>query len=79
MINKIPVIGWFFSILASVSLSVPFYFCWNAVAPVYFYFLPEIYHNIPFWSCVALFVVIPIIKHTFTPQFVRVVQSNNKG
>ena len=76
MINKLPLIGWFFSIAASISLSVPFYFIWNALAPTYFYWLPKVYLAIPFWHCVGLFVILPVIKHTLTPTFAKVSQSN---
>lgn len=48
MINKLPIIGWFLSALASVSLAVPF------------------------WNCVGLFIVVPIIKGTLVPKLVSV-------
>lgn len=62
MLNKIPVFGWFLSALAAFSLSVPFFFIWNALAPTYFYFLPPVYLSLPFWDCVGLFMIIPILK-----------------
>ncbi len=73
--NKLPVIGWLLSITASISMSVPFYIVWNALAPKYFYFLPEVYHSIPFWHCVGLFIIIPILK-TLVPSIVNVSQNN---
>lgn len=79
MINKLPFIGWFFSFVASVSLSIPFYFVWNALAPIYFYQLPQVYLHIPFWHCVGLFIVVPIVKNTLTPTFVSVSQSVDKS
>ncbi len=79
MINKIPVLGWILSFLASVSLSIPFYFIWNALAPVYLYQLPDVYLHIPFWHCVGLFIVIPIVKTTFTPSFVAISQHNSQN
>jgi hypothetical protein len=78
MINKIPFIGWFFSIAASISLSIPFYYIWNALAPTYFYQLPKVYLSIPFWHCVGLFIVVPIVRNTLTPKFVSVSQTNEK-
>lgn len=79
MINKLPFVGWSFSIVASISISIPFYFIWNALAPTYFYWLPQVYLQIPFWDCVGLFVVVPIVLKTITPQFVNVDQTNNNG
>jgi len=72
MLNKIPFIGWALTFAASVSLSVPFWFIWNRLAPIYFYQLPEVYKHIPFWHCVGLFIVIPILKHTLVPQLASV-------
>jgi len=65
----LPVVGWFISFLYTISLSIPFYFVWNNLAPKYFYFLPEIYQNIPFWDCVGLAIVISILKSVLLPSF----------
>ncbi len=62
MLNAIPFFGWFLSIVVSISLSIPFFIVWNALAPTYFYFLPQVYLAIPFWDCVGLFIIIPILK-----------------
>ena len=77
MINKLPFIGWFFSILASTSLSVPFWFFWTYIGlgRVYFYQLPSVYFHIPFWHCVGLFIILGIFKGMF-PTLVSVSQSN---
>jgi len=66
MLNKIPFIGWVLSALAAVGLAVPFWLCWSigGVGEKYFYWLPEVYQFIPFWECVALFIVIAILKTT---------------
>lgn len=77
MINKLPIIGWLLSIVTSVSLSIPFYFIWNALAPTYFYQIPAVYQNIPFWDCVGLFIVVPIVRDILTPKFVKVTQANS--
>jgi hypothetical protein len=76
MINMIPIIGWAISLLFSMSLSLPFWFIWNKIAPIYFYWLPEVYLTIPFWHCVGLFIVIPIIKKVLTPNFASTTVSN---
>ena len=66
------------SFILSVSLAIPFYFIWNSLAPTYFYFLPEVYKNIPFWDNVGLFMIIPILKHTLIPTLVKNTSSSNK-
>ena len=33
MLNAIPFLGWFLSAVFAMSLAVPFYFIWNALAP----------------------------------------------
>ncbi len=70
MINKLPFIGWFFSSIAAVSLSIPFWICWTwgGIGKKYFYWFPEIYQSIPFWNCVGLFIVIAILKGTLIPR-----------
>jgi hypothetical protein len=78
MINAIPVIGWLLSAILATSLAVPFFFIWNALAPTYFYFLPAVYLTIPFWDCVGLFMIIPIVKSMLMPRFSYPVVSNPK-
>lgn len=70
MINSIPVIGWLISFFLSASLAIPFYFIWNSLAPTYFYFLPDVYKQIPFWDTVGLFMIVPILKHMLVPTFI---------
>jgi len=79
MINKIPFIGWFFSAIGAVSLSIPFWFCWTnmGLGAKYFYFIPEVYKAIPFWHCVGLFIVLKILYGTLTPKVFSV--SNNQS
>ena len=79
MINAIPIIGWALSLFFSISLSVPFWFVWNRLAPIYFYWLPDVYLNIPFWHCVGLFIIIPIVKRILTPQFASVSTSTKES
>jgi hypothetical protein len=71
VLNAIPIIGWIISFILSASLAVPFYFIWNSLAPTYFYFLPDVYKQLPFWDTVGLFMIIPILKHMLVPTFVR--------
>ena len=76
MAYGIPVIGWIIGVFYSVSISIPFYFIWNGMAPKYFYFLPELYLDLPFWDCVGLFILSSMLKALLVPKFVSVSQSN---
>lgn len=78
MINAIPVFGWLISAILCTSLAVPFFFIWNALAPTYFYWLPKVYLSIPFWDCVGLFTIIPILKTILVPKIVSVSQTNKE-
>lgn len=69
MLNAIPILGWLITALFSASLAVPFYFLWNGLAPTYFYFLPRVYLDIPFWHCVGLFMLMPMVKLMLLPMF----------
>jgi hypothetical protein len=70
MINGIPVLGWFISFIINASLAIPFWFIWSVcgVGDTYFYFLPEVYRGIGFWSCIGLFIVISILKSVLIPR-----------
>lgn len=74
MLNAIPILGWFLSLLFSVSLAVPFWITWTAcgIGETYFYWLPPVYHQIGFWACVGLFMVLSILKAVLVPRFVSV-------
>lgn len=78
MLNAIPVFGWLISAVVSISLSVPFYFLWNGLAPTYFYWLPKVYLNLPFWNCVGLFMLVSILKTLF-PTLVSSSSSSDKS
>lgn len=64
MLNKIPVIGWCLTFIASVSLAVPFWLCWSVfgLGETYFTFLPSQWQFIPFWHCVGLFLIAGVLK-----------------
>lgn len=78
MINSIPIVGWLISIVVSVSLAIPFWFCWSfcGLGETYFYWLPAVYQILPFWHVVGLFIVLSILKGKF-PTFVSSSATNN--
>ena len=49
-------------LLYAVLLSIPFYFVWNYVAPIYFRAIPPHYRHLPFLHCAGLFVLIAIVN-----------------
>jgi hypothetical protein len=51
-----------FGLLWSLFLSIPFYFLWNALAPIYAPTLPPLYQHLPFWNCVGLFGLAAVIR-----------------
>lgn len=69
MIYSIPIVGWLIGFFLHVSLAVPFYFLWGAMAPKYFYFVPKIYMSLPFWDCVWLFMLLSILKSVLLPHW----------
>ena len=81
MMNKIPVIGWIIEIFLTASMSFPFWLIWSVwdVGEKYFYFLPTVYHYIPFWECVGLFIVIGILKSVLMPNLANIKQTNTEA
>ena len=73
MINALPIVGWLISAILAVSISVPFWICWTVcgLGEKYFYWLPSVYHSIPFWHCVGLATILVILKAFFYPRFVE--------
>lgn len=69
MIMLLPVVGWAIAFVLMFFLAIPFYFLWNDLAPVYFYWLPQVYQSIGFWDCVWLMMLITILKLIFLPNF----------
>jgi hypothetical protein len=78
--NSIPVIGWLLSVIFTTSTALPFWIAWTncGIGERYFYFLPEVYHDVPFWDCVGVFLVVGIIKGVFVPKIASVSQTNNQ-
>lgn len=70
----------FVNIAFSIVTAIPFYYAWNCVAPVYFNFIPIIYHQIPYWHIVGIFLVCTYIGEQIkklTPKLVSVSQTNS--
>jgi len=78
MIYLLPVVGWLIGFVITFFLAIPFYFLWNYCAPIYMYWLPLVYQQIPFWDCVWLAMTISITKLVLLPRFGTTVE-NKKG
>lgn len=48
-----------------IFLSIPFFFLWNYLAPIYLSQLPAVYLHVPFWHCVGLFALVAIFRMVF--------------
>lgn len=74
MLNGIPLFGWGLSLFFSISFAIPFWIVWTVcgIGKDYFYFLPPVWQNPGFWSCVGIFTAVSIIKAVFTPKFVNI-------
>jgi hypothetical protein len=81
MINAIPLVGWIISFFLNASLAIPFWFLWRVcgIGDTYFYWLPEAYRSIGFWSTIGLFMVLSILKTVLTPKLVWVNNSSESG
>ena len=77
-IYSIPILGWIIGVVLHASLAIPFWLAWTVcgLGAKYFYFLPEVYQNVPFWNCVGLFVVVSILKTVLLPRTFNIIQEN---
>lgn len=55
-------------ILKNIFLTFPFYFLWNGLAPVYMTSLPQAYHQIPFFHCMGLLLLLAVLRLAVTPS-----------
>lgn len=69
-----------FNIAFAIVTAIPLSFCWNHLAPTYFYFIPKLYQNIPFWHVVGLLLIITFLGeqiNKLVPTIISISQSNN--
>lgn len=69
-LERIPFYGASLTIIESAMIAIPFWFGWTVfgVGEEYFYFLPEVYHSVPFWKSVGLFTVAAAAKLIVFPR-----------
>jgi hypothetical protein len=68
-LNMIPVVGWFIAAAVCIIAAIPMYFLWNALAPIYFYWLPMIYLDLPYWHIVGLMWLLISLRQLLLPSF----------
>jgi len=72
----------FFNVAFAIMTAIPFYYCWNYITPIYLSFIPELWHNLPYWDIVGLFLVCTFLGeqiNKLTPKFVKVDQTVNNS
>ena len=75
MFSVVPFVGWVIDFILNFCLAVPFYFCYNAIADKWLFFLPENLQTVGFWESVALFFVASLVGaliQRITPTIVKV-------
>lgn len=63
------------SILGSAFVAVPFWICWNYIAPKFLAFLPTIYQSFQYLEVVAIFIGLTVLGEQIqkiTPKFFSV-------
>jgi hypothetical protein len=63
----IPVVGWILGGVLWTFAGIPIYYLWNFLAPLYFYWLPKIYLDLPFWHVVGLLWLLSALKALWSP------------
>lgn len=59
--------GFFNGPFEALFLAIPFYFLWNFLQPIYWPQVPAPYAQLPFWHCVALFLLVWVVRSMIFP------------
>lgn len=76
-LNMIPVVGWLLAAAICFFVAIPVYLLWNWLAPTYFYFLPSVYLDLPFWHVFGLLWLLSSLRGLLLPS-IRA-SANTKG
>jgi hypothetical protein len=69
-----------FNVAFSIVTAIPFYFAWNCIAPVYLDFIPKVYHALPYWHIVGIFLICTYLGEQIaklTPTLISIKQTNS--
>lgn len=69
-LNMIPVVGWLIAAVVCFFVAIPVFFLWNWLAPLYFYWLPNVYLDLPFWHIFGLMWLISSLRGLFLPSII---------
>ncbi len=67
-LNAIPIIGWLIAAVICFFAAIPVTLLWNWLAPVYFYWLPAVYLNLPLFHVFGLLWLISSLKSLLLPS-----------
>lgn len=67
VLNMIPVVGWLLATVFCFAAAVPMFYLWNWLAPTYFYWLPKVYLDLPFWHVFGLLWLLSSLKSLLLP------------
>lgn len=68
LLNMIPVVGWLIAAVVCFFVAIPVWFLWNWLAPIYFYWLPSVYLDLPFRHVFGLLWLISSLKGLLLPS-----------
>lgn len=67
-LNAIPIIGWLIAAALCFVVAIPVSLLWNWLAPIYFYWLPKVYLDLPFFHVFGLLWLISSLKSLLLPS-----------
>jgi polyferredoxin len=77
-LNMIPVLGWLIAAIVCFFIAIPVSLLWNWLAPTYFYQLPKVYLDLPFWHVFGLLWLISSLRGLLLPSIRATSTSKNK-
>ena len=67
-LNMIPILGWFLAAVICFFVAIPVSLLWNWLAPTYFYWLPRVYLDLPFWHVFGLLWLLSSVRGLLLPS-----------
>ena len=67
-LNIIPIVGWLIAAAICFFVAIPVSLLWNWLAPTYFYWLPKVYLDLPFWHVFGLLWLISSVRDLLLPS-----------
>jgi hypothetical protein len=67
-LNMIPIVGWLIAATICFFVAIPVSLLWNWLAPTYFYWLPNVYLDLPFWHVFGLLWLLSSVRGLLLPS-----------